>query len=144
MSLNTLRFTTALACAFAFGAHAQSAPAATAAAAPPPPSIALGVDSGNVLVSSGGEFTQAVSGQVIAPGHRVLVPEGGSATLQYGNGCARSMASAGVYTVSADCQLASSSRSGVSTNTVLGIAGGVAVIAAVAAGGGSDSKPVSR
>ena len=134
-------------CALGAGAHAQGPAAVPAAAAPTAaPIIALGVDSGNVLVSTGGEFTQAASGQVIAPGHRVLVPEGGSASLQYGNGCGKSLATAGVYTVTADCDLASASRSRVSTGAVLGIVGGVAVIAAVAGGGGSDSNtpPVSR
>ncbi|MBJ7574402.1 hypothetical protein [Luteimonas sp. MC1828] len=127
-----------LASACAASAHAQSAA----------PAIALNVDSGSVLVSTGGEFAQATSGQAIAPGHRVLVPEGGSASLQYGNGCGKSLSTAGVYTVTPDCNLASTSRSGVSTGTVLGIVGGVAVIAAVAGGGGGDddnnNAPISR
>lgn len=127
-----------LASACAASAHAQSAA----------PAIALTVNNGNVLVSTGGEFTQATSGQAIAPGHRVLVPEGGGASLAYGNGCGKSLTTAGVYTVTADCDLASTSRS-VSTGTVLGIVGGVAVIAAVAGGGGSDdddnnNAPISR
>ncbi|MBJ6982994.1 hypothetical protein [Luteimonas sp. MC1572] len=127
-----------LASGLAASAHAQDAA----------PAIALNVDNGSVLVSTGGEFAQATSGQAIAPGHRVLVPEGGSASLKYGNGCAKSLATAGVYTVTADCDLASTSRS-VSTGTVLGIVGGVAVIAAVAGGGGSDDDnnnkpPISR
>ena len=146
MSRIALHVATAVfACAFAVGAHAQSPAPAAAAAPTAPPTIALGVENGNVLVSTGGEFTQAASGQAIAPGHRVLVPEGGSASLAYGNGCGKSLATAGVYTVTADCNVASTSRSGVSTGTVLGIVGGVAVIAAVAGGGGSDdTPPVSR
>jgi hypothetical protein len=142
MSRTIFHIAALIAVAFASSAHAQS----SAATPPAPPAISLGVDSGSVLVSTGGEFTQASSGQVIAPGHRILVPEGGSASLTYGNGCGKALTSAGVYTVSGDCQLASnaSSSSGLSTGTVVGIVGGAAVIAAVAGGGGSDSGPVSR
>ena len=140
-----------LALAAASAAFAQDAVAP--AAAVDTPSIALGVDSGSVLVSTGGEFTQAASGQALAPGHRVLVPEGGSATLTYGNGCQKSMASAGVYIITADCVAAGAEGSGTagasgvpSAGVIAGVVGGVAVIAAAAGGGGGSGgdRPVSR
>lgn len=128
----------------------QAQEAAAPAAAAEAPAISLGVDSGSVLVSTGGEFTQAASGHALAPGHRVLVSEGGFATLTYGNGCQKTMSSAGVYTVSADCVApdtdggTASSASVPSAGVIAGVVGGVAVIAAAAGGGGSSSRPVSR
>ncbi|MGY0611531.1 MULTISPECIES: hypothetical protein [unclassified Luteimonas] len=134
-----LSFTTLALAAFA--APAQDAPETAVPAADP--GILLGVESGSVLVSSGGEFTQAASGQVLAPGQRVLVSEGGSASLGYANGCKKTMSTPGVYTVAADC-VADSSR-GVDGRVIAGIVGGVAVIAAAAGGGGGGgSPPVSR
>ncbi|MBB1472245.1 hypothetical protein H5368_04295 [Luteimonas sp. MC1782] len=146
MSRIALHLASALvACALAASAHAQTPTPAAAAIAPAAPGIALGVDSGSVLVSTGGEFGQASSGQPIAPGHRVLVAEGGRASLTYANGCAKSLATAGVYTVSADCD-STRPAGGLSTGAKLGIGASVAAIAAVAGGGGSDrdTPPVSR
>ena len=107
--------------------------------------IGLQVNHGSVLVSTGGEFVQAAPGQVIEPGHRVMLAEGASASLGYANGCQKALSEPGVYTVTADCAVGGSQRS-VSTGTVVaGVVGGVAVIAAVAGGGGSDDPPpVSR
>lgn len=121
------------------------APLAVQAQEPAAAPIGLQIDGGSVLVSTGGEFVQAASGQVVAPGQRVLVAEGGKASLDYGNGCQKALSEPGVYTVTPDCSLASTQRS-VSTGAVVaGAVGGVAVIAALAGGGGSDDPPpVSR
>ncbi|MGY1529593.1 hypothetical protein [Luteimonas sp. A649] len=100
------------------------------------PGIALGIDSGSVLVSTGGEFTQAAPGQVLAAGDRVLVSEGSSATLSYSGGCQKALATAGVYTVEADCSLPGTRSGGPSAGVIAGVVGGVAVIAAAAGGGG--------
>ena len=109
----------------------------------PPPAISLGVDSGNVLISTGGEFVAAAPGQTLAPGHRVLVPEGASARLEYGNGCQKALSTAGVYTVAGDCVAGGdAARSGPSAATITGVAVGVGAAAAAAGGGGSD--PISR
>lgn len=119
--------------------------AASAAAAQEPATIILGVDSGNVLVSTGGEFAPLAPGQAIAPGHRVMVPEGGSAHLSYSGGCQKALTTAGVYTVTAQCVAGSTRRTGLSNGAIAGIVAGVAVVAAVASGGGSDDDvPVSR
>lgn len=128
-----------------FGLTLAIAPLAVQAQEPAAAPIGLQIDGGSVLVSTGGEFVQAASGQVVAPGHRVMVAEGGKASLDYGNGCKKALSEPGVYTVTPDCSLASTRRS-VSTGVVVaGVVGGVAVIAAVAGGGGSDNpRPVSR
>lgn len=143
--------TAALALTMAFAPHTGLAqdPAADT-------TIALTVENGSVLVSTGGEFVQAAPGQSLQPGHRVLVAEGASASLDYSGGCQTPLAQPGVYTVSATCNpvvtraageagttAGSAGRAGgVGTGTVVaGVVGGIAVIAAVAGGGGSDSPP---
>ena len=129
----------------AFAAHAQEAGASAAAAAPV--DIQLGIDSGSVLVSTGGEFSPATQGQALAPGQRVLVSEDSAATLTYGNGCQKALGTPGVYTIGADCVAAGRQGTGPSAGTIAGIVGGVALIAAAAGGGGggnSPPPPVSR
>lgn len=54
---------------------------------------------GNVMVSSGGEFTTATDGQPVVAGQRIMVGDDGSATVNYGPDCKRSYESAGVYLV---------------------------------------------
>lgn len=130
--------------------------------------IGLTVENGSVLVSTGGEFVQATTGQMLQPGQRVLVAEGASASLDYSGGCQTPLAQPGVYTVSATCNVAGTRSTGegstgtgsagtastttaagtgsaaatVGTGTVVaGVVGGVALIAAVAGGGGSDDPP---
>lgn len=128
-----------------FAALVLAASAASAqSTAPESTPIALGFE-GDVMVSTGGEFVQATPGQPVEPGHRVLVAEGASATLDYGSGCSKAMSSAGVYTITGDCQ-AAGTRSGMSQNAILAsVAGGIAVIAAASGGGGGGSTPpVSR
>jgi len=120
------------------------APLAAQAQDPASAPIGLQVDGGSVLVSTGGEFVQATPGQVIQPGHRVMLSEGAKASLAYGNGCQKALSEPGVYTVSAECDVASTRRSVSNGTVVAGVVGGVAVIAAAAGGGGSDSSPVSR
>src|SRR5690606_3399397 len=79
------------------------APLAAQAQDPASAPIGLQVDGGSVLVSTGGEFVQATPGQVIQPGHRVMLSEGAKASLAYGNGCQKALSEPGVYTVSAEC-----------------------------------------
>lgn len=129
-------------------AIAALALAAAAAQAQDAPRIELGIEGGSVLVSTGGEFAQASGGQDVAPGDRILVSEGASASLTYANGCQKSLSTAGVYTVSADCDAGAGGGSGgsPSAGVVAAVAGGVAVIAAAAGGGGGSDRapPVSR
>lgn len=163
MQLNRIAAAAAVAFALAasFTAVAQDPATDTA--------IGLTVENGSVLVSTGGEFVQATPGQVLQPGQRVLVAEGGSASLNYSGGCQTPLAQPGVYTVSASCNVAGTQSAGegstgtagstgttaaagsgtaaIGTGTVVaGVVGGIAVIAAVAGGGGSNDTPppVSR
>jgi hypothetical protein len=46
----------------------------------------LSVNKGTVLVSNGSQFVTAKPGQVVKPGARVMVMQGGSASLNYANG----------------------------------------------------------
>lgn len=126
----------------------SAAAAQDSAAVEPAPRITLGIESGPVLVSTGAEFVQAQPGQVVEPGNRVLVSEGGSATLGYDGACQVALRQVGIYTVSSSC--AGATRTGPRTGTIVGIAAGVAAIAAAAGGGGGGDRqpprppPVSR
>ena len=120
------------------------APLAAQAQEPAVAPIELEIDSGSVLVSTGGAFVQAAPGQVVEPGHRVMVAEGGQAALDYGNGCRKALSEPGVYTVTAECSMAGAQGRVGTGAVVAGVAGGVAVIAAAAGGGGSNPPPVSR
>jgi hypothetical protein len=103
--------------------------------------IALAIGEGNVLVSTGGEFTQLPSGQVLSAGDRVMVPEGGHATLTYDDGCEKALSAPGVYTLTPDCSGAAAGRGAPGTGAIVGIAVGVAGIAAAVGGGGGDDAP---
>lgn len=122
--------------------------AAIAQDSAPAQAIELGVEQGQVLVSTGGEFVQAAPGQSVAPGDRIMLTEGAAATLGYANGCSKAMREPGVYTVSPDCAAGGSEGTGPSGGMIAAIAGGVAVIAAAAGGGGGGGNdrppPVSR
>ena len=78
--------------AFAIPAHAQEDTAVT-----------LRVDQGSAMASSGGEFATAPSGTALSPGNRVMLPENTVVTLIYGDNCTRTLATAGVHTVTATC-----------------------------------------
>lgn len=54
---------------------------------------------GDVMVSSGGDFRDAVDGQPILPGQRIMVGEDASARVQFSQDCTRTYSDAGVYTV---------------------------------------------
>lgn len=136
MNKYTLRMALAMTAALAMPALAQDEA----------PAVTLNVDAGSVMVSDGGEFVTAANGSTLQPGTRVMVAEGSSATLGYVDGCSKSLATPGVYTVTPDC-VPAAQGSGPGTGLVVGgVVAGAAVIAA-AAGGGSDDNdppPVSR
>lgn len=60
--------------------------ASAATSASPVTGPTLSVSKGTVLVSNGGQFVTAKPGQVLKAGDRVMVMQGGNATLNYGNG----------------------------------------------------------
>lgn len=113
---------------------------------------------GDVMVSTGGEFKEAVDGQPILPGQRLMVGDGASATVQFSRDCKRSYSSAGVYTVTPTVceddrerqrqdqateqgvEVASEAGSTLTTvGTILGTVAGIAILLEQA-----DDDPVSR
>lgn len=54
---------------------------------------------GEVMVSTGDDFRDAIDGQPILPGQRIMVGEGASATVQFSRDCRRTYNQAGVFTI---------------------------------------------
>ena len=67
-------------------------------------SITLRVDSGTVMASNGGEFASANTGKPLAPGEKIMINAGSSATAVFGNGCTVEFNAPGVYAVPGECQ----------------------------------------
>ena len=108
----------------------------------------LRVDNGKIMVSRGGEFTDARTGEALAAGNRVTVCEGASATIDYGNGCSVQYTTPGCYIVQRDCAKAAVVPWG-STRPALGslaALGGLAAIAGVILANADDvpAPPISR
>ncbi|KAF1687187.1 hypothetical protein B1992_04145 [Pseudoxanthomonas broegbernensis] len=124
-----------LAAGLALGLSALTTAAAQEGVAAQEPVATLQVTSGSVQASGlDGEFIPAQSGVQLAPGNRVLVPSGGSATVIYPNGCQVNLTTPGVHTVTPTCTpaLARTTTGGstVSGGAAVGIiAGGVALTA---------------
>ena len=122
--------------------------------APAAEAVVLRVESGNVMVSQqGAEFVTVETDASLQPKDRVLVPEGSTASLDYGSGCNVSLVT-GSHPVAATCpltvgQVPGEAVASAAPNTVLiigGVAAGIAAVAAIADSGGSsnDPPPVSR
>lgn len=97
-----LRFALALAAAVVFApVHAQSAPnLGPIPEAMNAPSIGtLTVNTGTVMTSMGGEFVSASSGQSLQAGERLMVSEGGNATVNFLSGPVVEYTAPGVYTI---------------------------------------------
>lgn len=102
---------------------AQDAPAKAAVAT-------VQVDGGVIMVSDGGPFTSATTGEQVAAGSRIMISKNSAASLVYGDGCKQSYTKAGVYPVDAECKraavLADSSAASAGWTTaavVVGVAG---------------------
>lgn len=139
----TLAVTLACACLLpATAAAAGQATPGTAAAAPAVAEtpIVLRVDDGSVMVSDGGEFAPATTGTVLQPGDRLMVAEGGVATVFVDDSCYVTYDTPGVHVVTRECARVGSP---VPTGTTVGIIAGVVVLGALAAGGGGggDDTP---
>ena len=121
------------------------------------PSVAtLGRTEGVVLVNQGKQFVSTPAGQLLVAGDRVLVMQGGQASLRFTDGCVLPVASGSLLTVPAKstcagrianvtrvatqtAQVDSGSNQPVSNGeTLLYVAGAVVVVAALA--GNSDSS----
>lgn len=78
---------------------AQDAPAKAAVAT-------VQIDGGVVMVSDGGPFTSATSGEQVVAGSRIMISKDSSAKLVYSDGCMQSYTKAGVYAVNEQCKAA--------------------------------------
>jgi hypothetical protein len=90
--------------------------------------VTLQIDSGSVMASTGGDYASATNGQALASGQKIMVNEGSSATLVYGNGCKMELSQPGVYTVPGQCNAVASTGNGGSTGTNAAIIAGTAAV----------------
>jgi len=137
----TLAVTMSCLCVFPATAFAagQTGAAPTTTPAPVEQAITLRVNSGSVMVSDGGEFTTATNGVVLRPGNRLMVAEGGNATVSVGT-CEIHYDTPGVHVIPRQCPPAAAA--GPSGTTIGLIAGGAALAAlALAGGSGGDDAP---
>jgi hypothetical protein len=91
--------------------------------------VTLQIDSGSVMASTGGDYASASNGQALASGQKVMVNEGSSATLVYGNGCKMQLSQPGVYTVPSECNAVATNNGGGSSGTNSAIIVGTAAVA---------------
>lgn len=91
--------------------------------------VTLQIDSGSVMASTGGDYASASNGQALASGQKVMVNEGSSATLVYGNGCKMQLSQPGVYTVPSECNAVATNNGGGSSGTNTAIIVGTAAVA---------------
>lgn len=97
------------------------------------PVASLQVESGSIQVSGpDGQFVPAQSGVQLAPGNRVLVPSGASATVAYPGGCNVTLNTPGVHTILAACTPAPINTASGATGTV-GAGGAVGIVATTVA-----------
>ena len=109
------------------------------------PTVTLSIHGGTAMVSNGGEFTTVTSGTLVSPGDRVMLPEGSTATLAYGDGCSQLLASTGVHAVPATCVASAANATaamgqagtaaGAGTAAAVDL-GAVGILAGIAVGGG--------
>lgn len=109
----------------------------------------IGAMSGDVLVSHGGEYTNAQNGEALQAGDKIMVMDNSKATVSYGGECSVALSSGSVMTVAASGGCANTSVSRVpaateaalskNSNTGIIILAGVAlVVAAVLIANGDD------
>ena len=115
--------TFALVSALSLPVLAQDAPAKNTVAT-------VQVDGGVIMVSEGGPFTTAVTGQKVIAGTRLMVSKDSAASVVYDDGCKQSYTKAGVYEIDANCKAAAvlTDNGGMHTvGVVLGAVGTAAV-----------------
>ena len=102
----------------------------------------LEVNKGVVMTSRGGEYAAAASGQQLFSEERVMVTEGGSATVTYNDNCKRTYDKPGVYKLDDNCKAVAAFDGGA---RVAFIAGGIIAIGVVAHNiNDNHKKPISR
>lgn len=88
------------------------------------------VDGGVVMVSDGGAFTSATTGEQVAAGSRIMVSKDSAVSVVYSDGCKQSYTKAGVYAVDAQC-----TRAAAVADAGEGWKGATAIVGAVGAAG---------
>ena len=131
--MNKLKTALMISAAFAFAAPAFAQDGA----------ITLQVNSGSVMTSNGGEFVSAASGAMLAPGQKLMVSAGSSATAVYSNGCRTEFNAPGTYDVPATCAGVTNTGSHGSIGMAAAVTVGAAAIAAAAIGSKSKVPPQS-
>jgi hypothetical protein len=100
------------------------------------------------MTSTGGEFASASSGEGVQAGERLMVSEGGSATVDFTNGAVVNYTAPGVYTVNLPAVGAPVPTTSGSAASSAGIVLGAAVLGAAAVEEIGDDvppeSPVSR
>ena len=108
----------------------------------------LRVDQGKVMVSQGGDFTPVSGSSPVRSGDRIMVTEGGAATVLYSEGCQREYTVPGVYPFENGCPKAALAQPGdkmVNWTMVSAIGVGAVLVGASLSGGSdNDNPPVSR
>ena len=122
------------------------------------PSSATLVDAqGSVLVNQGKQFVSAQGGQLLANGDRIMVMEGGTASLTFANGCVLNLKSGSLLVVSDEnaCNTAAVSKVAPNTAQAVGVddddddaviwwtVGAAAVVGIIIAGTGQNDDTVS-
>lgn len=95
--MNRLAFALTIALASSVGVAAQ--PAATLASA-----------KGTVLINQGKQFVSAQAGQLLTAGDRVMIMQGGSASLRFADGCVKNLESGSMLLVQNTCTSSSLSQ----------------------------------
>ena len=90
--------------------------------------------SGEVMVSSGGEYVTAANGQVVQEGQSFMVHSGSAATITYDNNCQINYVEPGTYVVPDDCDPAVAYASTGGTGTAGAAASSAALTAGIVAG----------
>lgn len=100
---------------------------------------------GTVMTSTGGDFVTAASGQAVQAGTRLMVADGGSASITFQNGAVAAFTEPGVYTVNMPVGLVSgSAASPVGSASVIAANAGFIGFAAVIAASGIASSTLDE
>ena len=102
------------------------------------------VNAGTASVSTGGGYSSIPSGTEVGPGSKLIVSQGGSATIVYSSACQVSVSAGQVVTIPAQipCTAGPGVSGGVTTYVIGGavVAGGVGAAIALS---GDDKKSIS-
>ena len=101
----------------------------------------LTVQQGTVMTSNGGEFASASSGESIQNGERLMIGEGGSASVTFTNGAVVNYTAPGVYTVQMPVAGAPVAMGASNPAMTAGIVIGAAVLGAAAIEAMGDDVP---